>query len=158
MFFKAQGCSVRQWVKQDLLEILNMTDPRWLDRDHAVARFILIRKGPWRPRQLLMEWLTHCVNLRSTTFDKSVLRPEHEGFVESRTEQAILNMLCYKHGYPLHREACQFGNAALEKFGEDSWYPQTFVQEWGSGPREVGPGSQYRNIEARLAQLRSIGV
>jgi hypothetical protein len=158
LLFKAQGCSVRQWVKRDCLEILGMTDPRWLERDHAVARFMFFKKGGWPIEQFLCEWLTYCLNQRATTFDRSVFAPEHEGFQEHRTEQAIFGMLALRYGYPLHREACQFGNAALEQFREDEWYPQTFVQEWGSGPRDVGPGSAYRNVEARLAQLRNASV
>ena len=172
MFFKAQGCNNRQWVKRDcwivtgLSEMLHqpgMPAAVPLDSQHATARFILIRKGPWRPRQLLMQWLTYCLNPFATTFDPSVIggrelgfnqAPEAEGFQEHRTEQAILSLLIHAHGYRMHREACQFGNAALEQFGEDSWYPQTFVQEWGSGPRDgVGPGSAFRNVEVRLASL-----
>lgn len=162
MFFAAQGCSNRQWVKRDCWLVMGLADcqawmppPVPLDSQHATARFILIRKGPWRPRQLLTEWLTYCINPHATTFEPSKILEggEYPEFAEHRTEQAILSLLTHKYGYHLHREACQFGNAALAQFGEDSWYPQTFIQEWGSGPREVGPGSAYRNVEARLLQL-----
>lgn len=164
MFFKAQGCSNRQWVKSDCRIVMGL-DPlvraHWMppavhiETDHATARFIAIKRGPWKPRQLLIEWQAYCLNPLATTFEPSVIysRPEAEGFQEHRTEQAILTLLIHKYGYPMHREACQFGNAALKEYAEDSWYPQTFVQEWGSGPREVGPGSKYRNVEAALARI-----
>lgn len=168
MFFKAQGCSDQQWIKRDCRIVMGLdpaTRHAWapcvpkINAQHATARFVLIRKGPWKPRQFLMEWLTYCLNPLATTFERSVIRGGEElGFQEHRTEQAIMTLLAHKYGYPLHREACQFGNAALEQFHEDAWYPQLFRQEWGSGPREVGPGSKWRNVEERLAQLRSARV
>ena len=128
-----------------------------IDSQHAVARFMLFQQGHWHVRQFLMEWLTYCLNPLATTFDLSILhqdcydchgegeaRPEDPVFEQHRTEQAILSLLAHKYSFKLYREADAFGNNELEKHGTDSWYPQCFVQEFGSGPR-TNAGSRFRN-------------
>lgn len=157
MFFQAQGCSNRAFVKHDCRVVMGQMQerPEWMpaaapnDSQHATARFILIQAGDWKAKQFLIEWLTYCLNPFATTFERSSIffgECESVGFQEHRTEQAILSLLVHKYGYHLYREACQFGNAALEKFGEDAWYPQTFVQVYASGPRALN-GSRFANVE-----------
>jgi len=167
MFFKAQGCANSQWVKGDCWQVMGLhygpERPEWMPApvsllsDHATARFIVIEAGPWKPRQILIEWLAYCLNPYATTFERSELAPDPPGFVEHRTEQAIMTLLALKCGFKLYREACQFGDPKVHK--EDTeLYPQLFVQEWGKGSRQVGQGSRYRNVEAALAQLRNTRV
>ena len=161
MLFAAQGCSNRQWVKSDCWDVMaarHEHSPEGrrgvnIDSQHAVARFMLFEKGPWHVKQFLMEWLTYCLNPLATTFDDSKLHDvcreyrgyENRGFEQHRTEQAILSLLAHKYNFKLYREACQFGNAELAAHGTDSWYPQLFVQQYGSGPR-TNEGSRYRNV------------
>lgn len=149
MLFAAQGCSNRQWVKADCWTVTaaNVDVPGrrsvMYDSQHAVARFMLFQKGPWHVKQFLMEWLTYCLNPLATTFAKSTLLGEYQGFEEHRTEQAILSLLAHKYGHHLYREACQFGNGALAE-GVDSWLPQTFVQQYAGA--KTTEGSRYRNV------------
>lgn len=151
MFFKAQGCSNREWVKLDCIlamaaaVIVEGRRHIALDSDHAVARFVLIKKGPYAPRQLLMEWLAYCVNPIATSFEPSTMGPEFRGFTEHRTEQAILSLLVHKYGYKLFREACQFGDPRVHKEDADL-YPQLFQQVYCGGPRQVGEGSRFASF------------
>lgn len=143
MLFSAYGCSNRTYCKRDCYIVMGQDKPEYVDHTAGVARFMLFQKGPWAPKQFLMEWLTYCVNPLATTFDASVLgRDEYRGFVEHRTEQAIMTLLAYKYGYKLYREACQFGAAHPEDKG---LYGQLFEQVGAVGPRTL-EGSRYRNV------------
>ncbi len=149
MLFKAGGnVSQRftqgQWCKRDCFIVMNQDEERYHQAEAGVARFMLFQKGPWRARQFLMEWLTYCVNPLATTFDPSVLAKEVPGFVEHRTEQAIMTNLAHKYGLRLYREACELGNSFPEDQG---MYPQLFSQlnPWGN---KTAPcvGSKFRNV------------
>jgi len=143
MFFNAYGCDNRQYCKRDCYVVMGQDHPPYTDhRTAGVARFMLFQRGPWKPKQFLMEWLTYCVNPKATTFDASTIAPEYEGFGQHRTEQAIMTLLTYKYGYKLYREACQFGANQPE---DQDLYPQLFEQVGGSGPRTL-EGSKYRNV------------
>jgi hypothetical protein len=149
MLFKAGGnvnqrFKQSQWCKRDCYLVMNQDDPRYYEAEAGVARFMLFQKGPWRARQFLMEWLTYCVNSLATTFDPSQLAKEVPGFVEHRTEQAIMTNLAHKYGLRLYREACELGNAFPE---DQQLYPQLFSQlnPWG---QKTAPcvGSKFRNV------------
>jgi hypothetical protein len=108
------------------------------------ARWAAFKVGPYKPMQLLFEWLTYAINPMATTFEPSLLGPERSGFQEHRTEQAILTMLAHKYGYTLWREADQDG---LGWEGVDPGdYPQLFEQVRRGGPFPVGNGSRFRNV------------
>jgi len=142
MFFTAHTHSNHRWCKRDCLIVMAQDQDKYKFTQAGVARFMAFKKGPWKPKQFLMEWLTYCVNPLATTFDKSVLGPEHPEFQEHRTEQAIMTLLCHKYGYKLHRECDDSG----EPYPEDrDIYPQLFEQTRqgdGSNP----DGSRFRNV------------
>jgi len=143
MLFNAYGCDNRYYCKRDAFVVMGQDYPPYTDhRTAGVARFMLFRKGPWRPRQFLYEWLTYAVNPKATTFDASTIAPELPGFGEHRTEQAIMTLLAYKYDYKLYREACQFGAAHPE---DKELYGQLFEQVGGTGPRTMA-GSRFRNV------------
>jgi hypothetical protein len=128
----------RQWCKRDCFVVMAQDTVCYHDAQAAVARFMLFEKGPWRPYQFLMEWLTYCVNPLATTFDPSVLAPELEGFIEHRAEQAILTLLAHKYGYTLYPEADEemgVFHQANPRPPEESVITAAVV------------GSQYRNVE-----------
>lgn len=149
MLFKAGGnVNVRfrqsQWCKRDCYIVMNQDEPRYYEAEAGVARFMLFQKGQWRAHQFLMEWLTYCLNPLATTFERSLLAPEPAGFVEHRTEQAIMSNLAHKYRLKLYREACELGNS----FPEDKdLFPQLFSQinPWGN---KTAPcvGSKFRNV------------
>lgn len=162
MLFKAQGCGNRQWVKRDCWIVMGEDETLFperpavpIDTDHCAARFMLFQKGPWKVQQLLMEWLTYCLNPYATTFEPSRINPcglstrehpENPGFNEHRTEQAILSVLAHKYKLKLYREACQFG-ASREHHPED-WdlYGQLFEQI-GDRQMDIGvQGSRFANV------------
>jgi hypothetical protein len=160
MFFAACGHSNHRWNTRDCLVTMGL-DPEHLKakrceslmpdlvanpvqfRKAGVARFMAIQKGPWRPRQLLCEWIAYATNPMATTFEESVLGPEHAEFSEHRTEQAILTNLCHRHGYRLYREACGAGEV-----DPNDWelYGQLFVQEHQGGNPHPPTGSPFRRI------------
>lgn len=143
MFFNAYGCDNLTYCKRDCFIVMGQDHAPYTDhRTAGVARFMLFRKGPWKPRQFLMEWLTYCVNPLATTFDRSVLAAEYPDLSQHRTEQAIMTLLTYKYGYKLYREACQFGATQPE---DQDLYPQLFEQVGRTGPR-VANGSRFRNV------------
>ena len=152
MLFKAGGNVNRrftqgQWCKRDCFVVMNQDEPKYYAAEAGVARFMLFQKGPWRARQFLMEWLTYCVNPLATTFDPSLLAGEVNGFVEHRTEQAIMTNLAHKYGLRLYREACELGNS----FPEDKdLYPQLFSQ-MNPWENKTAPckGSRFRNCETQ---------
>jgi hypothetical protein len=113
----------------------------------GVARFALFQKGPWKVTQFLMEWLTYCVNPTTTTFDRSVLGAEVPGFIEHRTEQAIMSNLAHKYHIELHREACQSGNGSSR---DRHLYQQLFVQHDDDVEHVTAPvqGSAFANIDS----------
>lgn len=145
MFFAAQGHNNRQWCKRDAFLLMNQDEERFHDAQAGVARFVAIQRGPWKPLQFLMEWLTYCVNLRATTFDRSVIAPELAGFKEHRTEQAIMTNLCHKYGYRLHREADQNGQWSED---DKALYGQIFesVNYENQSTFNAPKGSRFRNV------------
>jgi len=126
--FCTRDCLVAMGLAPDLLARKRhpLPVPPVQYAQHAVARFMAFKCGPWRPRQLLMEWLTYAVNPMCTTFEPSVLGPDAPGFEEHRTEQTILTNLAHKHGYRLYREACEHGED--ERTKDRDLYPQLFSQ------------------------------
>lgn len=127
----------REWCKRDCYVVMGQDEPKYHDAQAGVARFMLFERGPWRPLQFLMEWLTYCVNPRANTFDPSVLAPELDGFIEHRTEQAIMTLLAHKYGWQLYPELD-------EEQG-------IFCQENARAPEEsivTAPvlGSRYQNV------------
>ena len=142
MFFKAQTHSNHRWNKRDCLIAMGQDNPETQFAAAGVARFMALKKGPWVVRQLLMEWLTYCVNPIAQTFDPSSYGVEHPEFEEHRTEQAILTNLCHKHGFKLHRECDESGEGSEE---DRDLYPQLFRQiRQGDCPN--GEGSRWKNV------------
>lgn len=148
MLFAAETHRHYKWCKRDCYIVMNQDDPKYRDVQAGVARFMLFQKGKWKATQFLMEWLTYCVNERATTFDPSVIAPELEGFIEHRTEQAIMTSLGHKYGQKFYREACDAG----APFSHDKdLYPQLF-QQINPHKEKVTfepKGSAYFNIEPR---------
>lgn len=150
VLFKAQGCRHENYCKRDTFIVMGQDDPIWRYRQHAVARFMLFQKGPWKVQQFLMEWLTYCLNPLANTFDESRIIVnaysdlEHQELKEPRCEQAILTNLAHKYGIPLYREACQAGEAS-EGY-EDTWFPRLFHQDGNCGDKNDLSGSAYRNV------------
>lgn len=125
MLFASEGHRQFEWCKRDCYIVMGQDESRYYDVQAGVARFMLFQRGAWRATQLLMEWLAYCVNPFATTFDPSVLAPELPGFIEHRTEQAILTNLAHKYGLNLYREACEAGNGTARDRG---LYGQLFSQ------------------------------
>lgn len=162
MLFNVVGAERFQymWCKRDCFLVMAQDEPRYWYAGAGVARFMLFQRGPWLPRQFLMEWLTYCVNPLATTFDENRLgypdigpapgdKPKHV-FAEHRTEQAIMSNLAHKHGIRLYRECCQFGNKvdpSLYDPALDS-YPQMFIQD-GRRVTDDGSGSRFANVPER---------
>ena len=159
MLFRACGQEQRGWCTRDC-EVVMGINPLAIERKRypgtrpqclvpgvsaGCARWAAFKVGPYKPRQLLYEWLTYAINPMATTFEPSILGPEPEGFQEHRTEQSILTLLAHKYGYTLWREADQDGNEYIGKDPGD--YPQLFEQCRRGGPFPVGQGSLFRNVE-----------
>ena len=147
MLFRAETYQQRNWCKRDCYIVMGQDTPEYWDAPHAVARFMAFQKGKWNADQFLYEWQTYCVNPVAMTFDKSVLGPELDGFIEHRNEQAILTNLAHKYGCKLYREACEGGNG-IDR--DRDLYPQLFEQrnpnlEGGNKTLEVR-GSKYGNV------------
>jgi hypothetical protein len=145
MLFEASEWTQRQWCKRDCYCAMGMDHPLYHALKAGVGRFMLFKRGPWRVKQFLMEWLTYCINPRSNTREPSEIRPELEGFTEHREDQAILTLLAAKYGIPLYREACQAGT----QFPHDKeLYGTVFHQAdaWGRGVTAPCEGSKYRNV------------
>lgn len=148
MFFASENHRQYEWCKADCYMVMNQNDVKYKQAPAGVARFMLFKKGNWKSYQFLMEWLTYCVNERATTFDPSIYTSEHNGFIEHRTEQAIMTNLCLKYGYKLHREACEAGNGINRDW---DLYPQLFSQENDFAQKSgniTAPvlGSKFRNV------------
>jgi len=147
MLFNAVGCWNNCWCKRDCFIVMGQDEPRYRDVQHAVARFFVFQKGRWKPQQFLMEWLTYCVNPSATTFDPSLILPEHPELHEHRCEQAILTNLAHRYGYRLYREACQYGRDQPQ---DQDLYPQLFEQiGTPGGVKDPTIGSAYRNVPDR---------
>lgn len=147
MLFAASAWSNNSWwCKRDCFAVMGQDSPRYHECQHGVARFMAFTKGPWRPYQLLIEWLTYCLNPLANTFDPSILGRELPGFREHRAEQAILTLLAHKHGFKLYREADESG----EGHGEDrELYGQLFSQRnLREHPNVTAPveGSCFANV------------
>ena len=141
--FEATGCSNRQWVKRDCLEIVDPSHFIDLDSQHATARFMVFQKGKPGVHSFLHNWLRFVTDIRCVTRDPSVLGPEHSGFTENRGDQSVFSVLAQLYKIPLHREADAFG-ANRDK----DWdlYPQLFEQVYCQGDRTDLSGSRFANI------------
>jgi hypothetical protein len=155
MLFTAQGHRHFKWCKRDCFVVMGQDTEDYRQTQAGVARFMLFQKGHWRTTQFLMEWITYCVNPKATTFDHSTILPEHEGFIEHRTEQAIMTNLAHKYGIKLYRECCDAGEYIVpdnSHLNDRKLYGQLFQQ---INPlklkvtAEIGNGSKYFNIESR---------
>jgi hypothetical protein len=163
MFFKSQTHSQHRWCTRQCLFVMGQDERRYQFADAGCARFLAVRKGDWRARQLVMEWLTYAVNPYATTFDPprsmtgratlsdysgsggtwiNMTLDEHDEFEEHRTEQAILTNLCHKHGFKLWREADQSGEESPD---DRDVYGRLFTQIQ-QGSCQNGPGSRFRNV------------
>lgn len=144
MLFSATGCENQFWCKRDCLVVMGQDSDKYRFCQHAVARFMLFQKGPWKVEQFLMEWLTYCLNPLAQTFDPSTILPEYPELTEHRTEQAILTLLAHKYGHKLYREACQY---AFDQPEDQDLYPQLFIQKgMRSGNKKPLIGSAFRNV------------
>lgn len=130
------------WNKRDCMIQMGMDEPRWLDAGTAVARFMLFQKGAPGIAEFLAEWQEWCLDPICQTFEPSVLAPEHPGFREHRTEQAIYTNLVHRKGLKLYREACEFGAKCPQDW---DLYPQLFSQVYEGGMKSLN-GSRYRNV------------
>lgn len=146
MLFEASGRSNRQWCKRDCYITMGLDQPKYYDCQAGVARFMLFQKQGYHRhftvQQFLYEWLTYCINPLATTFDPSVLGPELPGFIEHRTEQAILTLLAHKYGYRLYREADQSGEPHAK---DKDLFPAIFQQI---------PSTEYLNVTAPVQGSR----
>lgn len=143
MFFKAQGHSNHRWNKVDCLIAMGQDDDATRYGPAGEARYVAIKAGDYRARQLCWEWLAYSVNRTATTFDPSRYGVEHPEFEEHRTEQSAMSNLAIKHGYKLWRECDNTG----EGWNEDrDVYGQLFVQVH-QGSCQNGVGSEFRNVE-----------
>lgn len=141
MFFASQGHKQRTWCKADCYEVMAMQP---IDEPAGCARFVAIKAGEYKPKQLLWEWLTYSVNPSATTFDPSRLRPDHADLSEHRTEQAIMTLLAHRYGYKLWREADQDG----EGWDVDrDVMPVAVFEQTRVGGGNVAGGSRFRNVE-----------
>ena len=147
MLFEAQGWIQHRVCKRDCFIVMGQDEERYHNAQAAVARFMLFQKGPWKPQQFLMEWLTYNVNPLAITYEPSVIgRPEMPELWEHRAEQSILTNLSSKYGYRLYREACQFGdNSTLDR----DLYPTLFHQIGADKADPSLAGSAYRNMPTR---------
>ena len=150
MLFEASAWINQLWCKRDCYLVMGQDEQRYHASKAGVARFMLFQKGPWRPYQFLMEWLTYSINPIANTFDPSKLGPELEGFREHRCEQAILTLLAHKYGYKLHREACQAGDQCGATNDRDL-YPTLFYQHDIGRQNEIRVElpSRFCNVEKR---------
>lgn len=162
ILFAACNHSQKHWSKRDCNALMGC-DHEWLrNRQAGVARFMLFRKGgeiAYAPEErdvsqsikvedFIQEWLTWSCDERASTFRESVLFPEYkDGFIQHRTEQAILTNLASKYSIPLHRECDQWGNGFEKDFPFDTYgqiFESTGVYSYAPGPRL--PGSVFANI------------
>jgi hypothetical protein len=132
----------REWNKRDCMIQMGMDEERYLEAPTAVARFMLFQKGAPLVDTFLAEWQYYCLDPVCQTFEPSTLAPEHPGFREHRTEQAIYTNLCHRYGLKLYREACAFGNEHQQDW---DLYPQLFIQKDPARPKSL-QGSRYRNV------------
>lgn len=146
MIFKVTGQSNRNWTKRDCFVAMGQDSSKYWDSQAAVARFFFVKKGDWRAENLVEQWGTYMTNRRCNTFDKSVLAPENEGFIEHRCDQSVLGLLGHRYGYYFWREACQNGNGDPADW---KMYPQVFQQIPTTKFLNVTSpieGSKYRNV------------
>lgn len=160
MFFAEQGCNHRNFCKADTLITMatgyrnpdqsaafDAQTPAWIEQQfiaHATARVMLFRRDCWRSYQLLIEWLTYCLNPLANTFDASRIDTDPDSLHEPRCEQAILTSLIHSYGYPLYRTPDQAGDGEKELhrdlFGTIFWHDGR-----GNDKTNVS-GSAYRNV------------
>lgn len=156
MLFTAQGHKHYKWCKKDCFITMGQNEEKYTNKDvqAGVARFMVFQKGHWRTTQFLMEWITYCVNPQATTFDPSIIASEQEGFIEHRTEQAIMTNLAHKYELKLYREACDAGECRADDgshYNDRDLYQQLFQQinPWKEKKTTEPKGSKFFNIEKR---------
>lgn len=130
------------WNKRDCMIKMGMDEPKWLDAGTAVARFMLFQKGDPGVAEFLAEWQELALDPDCQTFEPSKLAPEHPGFREHRTEQAIYTNLVHRLGLKLYREPCGFGAECQQDW---DLYSQLFTQVYEGGQKTLN-GSKFRNV------------
>lgn len=159
VLFAACNHSQRFWAKRDLMAAMDMDHPFWRDRQAAVARFMLLKKGgriQYAPEEraagkwisvndFLEEWTLYTNNPKTNTFERSA--DEYGDLIEHRCEQSVLTNLAHKYNIPLHREADQWGNDFKADFPNDT-YGQIFESTgvYSYDPNGNRDGSSFRNV------------
>lgn len=110
----------QHWCKANVMQEIGA----WPEGKQCQASVIFVRPAMgW----FIQEWLKWC--LKPGMIDDSLSTvPNHPEFQDHRHDQAILTVLAYKHGIPLHYWPAMYNNGAFiySKDGYNDNYPVLF--------------------------------
>lgn len=89
-----------QWIKGDLLDHFGVRENEQITHSQAIGAGIILIKKNKQSIAILNEWLNIYYDNFSLANDSPSKSPNLEGFIEHRHDQAILTLLCLKHGVP----------------------------------------------------------
>jgi hypothetical protein len=99
------GMAEEHWTKQDTLERLNATDPKYRLSGQIMATYAFFRKTP-RIEAFVAKWTmlaleTHLID------DSPSVKPNVRTFQENRYDQSLFSLLVKTSGLPIsHRSGC----------------------------------------------------
>lgn len=133
----------KYWVKRDVFHLMDLDEPRYHNAPSANAGIQLYQKKETSQGFLeaLLFWCTY--NPGILTDEPNICgKPDLEGFIEHRHDQAILSMLRIKHDIEGFRIPTQYGDAnKLEVYRKPSdWLPE------GDYSKDVFENSPYDTL------------
>lgn len=143
--FESQGNPNRRFTRRDCFAAMGCDEPRYYDARHACGRFSSWHSTNERALDALSEWDDFLVDPRCQGWHGSDTGDFSE-FHRHSGDQSILTILAEKYGFPLHREACQYGWPPSPGHGQpDDTYPQLFIQDGSRGPDQL-QGSRFAGV------------
>jgi hypothetical protein len=144
--FESQGNLNKRFTRRDVFCQMYADQERYWDARHACGRFSAWSSPSITASQALHAWAAFLVDPLCQGWHASERGGDFPEFYRNSGDQSILTVLAQRYGFPLHREACQFGWPPSPNHGQpDDTYPQLFVQEGYRAPDQL-KGSRFQGV------------
>jgi hypothetical protein len=144
--FESQGNLNKRFTRRDVFRQMYADQEHYWDARHACGRFSIWSSSSITASQALHAWGVFLIDPLCQGWHASERGGDFPEFYRNSGDQSILTVLAERHGFPLHREACQFGWPPSIGHGQlEDTYPQLFVQSGDRAPDRL-EGSCFQGI------------
>lgn len=146
VLFDARPLTNRQFTKRDCFVRMDCDAPKYWDANKVIATILVMRKCA-AVVGFLREWLRYCCDRAVITEDPNIYgKNDLRGFLQHRSDQAILSVLAAKYSLETFRNPTVWGNfLKLPQFRIDGEpVPSPFnlvpsIRDYSDHPQENSP-------------------